>query len=575
METPPEYELYDLQADPHEFRNLVSDDEHAETLAELKTQLAAWRTRTNDPLLDSGNLQRLKTEIDACIVDSKADKSRLKVTYPDYFFEDSAATRTRRSPNVLFIAIDDLRPALGCYGDNVAITPNIDQLAGRGAVFARAYCQLAVCSPSRLSLMTGRRPDTIRVWDLGTHFRTAMPDVVTLPQHFRNHGYHTQSIGKIYHGNGKPSKDPPSWSVQPAYDQIGSADVRYALPKNLHGRGLKRSASESADVDDGVYLDGIVCDAAERAIENLAAEEKLFFLAVGFRKPHLPFCAPKKYWDLYGRDRIPLPEYAKHPQDAPELAVRSWKELEGYTDIPADGQLTGEKVKELRHGYYACVSYVDALVGRLLKKLKQTQLAENTVVVLWGDHGYHLGEQGLWTKANNYELSTRVPLIMSVPGQKNAGAKSGALVEFVDVYPTLADICGLVAPTGIEGISLKPLLAEPDRPWKKAVFSQYPRASDSHRHRGHGDIMGYALRTERYRYVEWQEWETKKVVARELYDHESDPHETRNVAGQSNYAEAVEQMERVLENGWRAALPANRKMGQVQNQFPRVQDGSG
>lgn len=331
------------------------------------------------------------------------------------------------------------------------------------------------------------------------------------------------------------------------------ARMRYALPKNLQGSGLKRSAAESAAVEDGVYLDGIVCETAELAIEQLAAEEKPFFLAVGFRKPHLPFCAPKKYWDLYERDLIPLPAYAKHPQDAPELAVRSWKELEGYTDIPTDGQLTEAKVRELRHGYYACVSYVDALVGRLLRKLKQTQLAENTVVALWGDHGYHLGEQGLWTKANNYELSTRVPLIISVPEQKQVGEQSNALVELVDVYPTLAEVCGLKEPTGMEGISLRQLLDEPDRPWKNAAFSQYPRARNSHRHRGHGDIMGYAIRTQQYRYVEWREWETKRVIASELYNLASDPHETRNIATDSKHTKTVKELARVLSAGWSAA----------------------
>jgi len=457
-------------------------------------------------------------------------------------------------PNVLFIAIDDLRPALGCFDDKVAITPNIDALAIRSTVFNRAYCQLAVCNPSRLSLMTGRRPDTIHVWDLATHFRKARPDIVTLPQHFKDHGYHTQSIGKIYHGSGEPSKDPQSWSVDPLHDQIGSAKVRYASPANLQRRGLKRLAAESADVEDDVYIDGIVCGSAETAIEKLAQKASPFFLAVGFRKPHLPFCAPKKYWDLYQRDSIPLPRYAKHPQNAPELAVRSWKELEGYKDIPTNGQLTETKVKELRHGYYACVSYVDALVGRLLKKLKQMQLSDNTVVVIWGDHGFHLGEQGLWTKANNYELSTRVPLIISVPGQKNTGSKSDALVELVDVFPTLADVCGLKEPAGMEGISLKPLLNEPDQSLKRAVFNQYPRARSSHRHRGHGEIMGYALRTQRYRYIEWQDWESKQVVARELYDLASDPQETRNIAGIAKHKAAVEEMSQILSAGWPAAV---------------------
>ena len=465
------------------------------------------------------------------------------------------AQEAPRRPNVLFIAVDDLRPALGCYGDKTAITPNIDRLASRGIVFGRAYCQQAVCSPSRLSLLTGRRPDTIRVWDLETHFREALPDAVTLPQHFKNHGYHTRSIGKVYHGNGPPSKDPPSWSVEPQYDVVRDPQVRYALPENLQGKGLKRSAVEAADVPDNTYVDGMVCDAALAALADLQTKGQPFFLAVGFRKPHLPFCAPKKYWDLYDRSAIPMPATAAHPQGAPELAVRSWKELEGYTDIPEDGRLSAEKVRELRHGYYACVSYVDALVGRLMDELDRLKLAENTVIVLWGDHGYHLGEQALWTKANNYELSTRVPLILSVPGQAHAGATTDALVEFVDVYPTLADVCGLDAPAAVEGISLKPLIAEPDRAWKQAVFSQYPRARNDNRHRGHGDIMGYAVRTQRYRYVEWREWGTGKVAARELYDHERDPNEMHNTAEQPGQSDIVRRLAGVLEAGWQSAAP--------------------
>ena len=236
-------------------------------------------------------------------------------------------------PNVLFIAIDDLRPALGCYGDTVAVTPHIDQLAGRGTTFNRAYCQLAVCSPSRLSLLTGRRPDSIRVWDLGTHFRKAVPGAITLPQHFKNHGYFTQSVGKVFHGSGKPSKDPPSWSVDPQYDFVRDPKVRYALEKNLAGEGLKRDASESADVPDGTYIDGIVCDAAIRTLTDLREKNQPFFLAVGFRKPHLPFCAPKKYWDLYDPASIPDPVTDSHPQGRTGVSdTRSWMELEGYAD---------------------------------------------------------------------------------------------------------------------------------------------------------------------------------------------------------------------------------------------------
>ncbi|MBN2580964.1 MAG: sulfatase [Pirellulales bacterium] len=463
--------------------------------------------------------------------------------------DSDEANEQGRRLNVLFIAVDDLRPTLGCYGDEVVVSPNIDRLASHGTVFGRAYCQEAVCNPSRASLMTGRRPDTIRVWDLKQHFRDALPGVVTLPQCFKNQGYHTQSIGKIFHGVGRPSKDPVSWSVKPKYDEVLTLSLRYAKPENRKKVvGVHSAAAESADVPDNAYTDGLVCDAAEAALKELKGQEKPFFLAVGFRKPHLPFCAPKRYWDLYDRSKIPPPTPDRHPKDAPELAVRSWKELEAYTDIPEDGRLSSEKVRELRHGYYACVSYTDALIGRLLDELDRLKLADSTVVVLWGDHGYHLGELGLWTKANNFELATRVPLIISVPGQAQPGAKSDALVEFVDVYPTLVDVCGLKTPAGLEGVSLKPLLSDPDRPGKEAVFSQYPRARKGHRHRSHGDIMGYAVRTDRYRYVEWREWKTGKAVARELYDHQKDPDETRNVAALSEYFKEVSRLSGLLKS---------------------------
>ncbi len=553
MERPPAYELYDLHADPFEFTDLSSSDEHSEVFSQLKGELVRWQDETGDPMRDPQNVRRLKAEIDACLEGGDASKAKLNLSYPDYFFSGSKPGPAKK--NVLFIAIDDLRPALGCYGDKTAITPNIDRLAARGTVFNRAYCQLAVCAPSRLSLMSGRRPDTIEVWDLNTHFRQAIPKVVTLPQHFKNNGYQTRSIGKIYHGGGAPSQDPPSWSEEPTLDTNRDPKLRYATPENLSGKGLKRSASESANVHDNAYIDGLICEHALDALATCGKSEKPFFLAVGFKKPHLPFCAPKRYWDLYDRKDIPAPLTAKHPKGAPELAVRSWKELEGYTDIPEDGVLGLAKIQELRHGYYACVSYIDAQVGRLLDQLDTTGLAGNTVICIWGDHGFHLGEQGLWTKANNYELSTRVPLIFSVPNQPNPGSSTHALVELVDVFPSLADACGLEVPDGIEGISLMPLLGNPDQVWKSAAFSQYPRSRTGNRHRRHGDIMGYAVRTNHHRYVEWRDWKTGKVEAHELYDHRSDPDETTNLASDPEHAEQIKTLGKVLTTGWKGALP--------------------
>ena len=447
--------------------------------------------------------------------------------------------------NVLFLPIDDLRPALHCYGDPVAKTPNIDRLADRGTLFQRAYCQQAVCSPSRLSVITGRRPDSIRVWDLGTHFREAQPDLVTLPQHFKAHGYTTRSIGKILHGGGMASQDPPSWSEAPLYDIARDVELRYATEANLKGTGHKRAATESADVPDDRYVDGMVANAAIDALRELSTRQP-FFLAVGFRKPHLPFAAPKKYWDLYDRDAIPLPKHPRHPDGAPELATRSWKELEGYTDIRADGVLSTAKVRELRHGYYACVSYLDALIGRLLAQLASQKLLRNTIIVFFGDHGFHLGEQGLWTKANNFELSTRVPLIVSVPGQTTPGSKTEAIVELLDLYPTLVDLCGLPKAEGVEGVTLRPLLDNPSHVWNRVAYSQFPRAHEGNRYRKHGDVMGYTARTERFRYVEWRDWNSPRVVARELYDHRSDPVEMLNIASRPEQAKTIDDLSRRL-----------------------------
>ncbi|MGI9471238.1 MAG: sulfatase [Rubripirellula sp.] len=473
-------------------------------------------------------------------------------------------------PNILFIAVDDLRPTIGCYGDSTALTPNLDRLASRGTTFTRAYCQQAVCSPSRLSLLTGRRPDTTRVWDLGTHFRQALPDVVTLPQFFRQAGYHTQSIGKIFHGNGKPAKDDISWSESPIHDVVRDPKLRYASQQNLSGAGLKRDSFESADVPDDAYADGLACRAALKYLRQRSAREEPFFLAVGFRKPHLPFCAPKRYWDLYDAPSIPMPKHPQHPESAPELATRSWRELEGYRDVPEDGHLTQSHVRRLRHGYFACVSYIDALIGRVLNELRTQSLHENTVVVVWGDHGFHLGEQGLWTKANNYELATRVPLIIACPSGANAQRSPDTptpslfrqdsvcdrLVELVDLYPTLVDVCGFPIPSGLEGTNMVPLLKDPSLAWKNAAFSQFPRATTGHRHRRHGDIMGYAVRTERYRYVEWQDWTTKTVIASELYDHDVDAEEMTNIANAPKYADVQKQLSETLTAGWKAARPS-------------------
>lgn len=461
-----------------------------------------------------------------------------------------------RPLNVLFLAVDDLRTELSCYGVEGIKSPNIDRLATRGTVFDRAYCQQAVCSPSRTSLLTGLRPDSTKVYNLTTHFRANVPDVVTLPQHFRQNGYFTRSVGKIYHGG---LDDPPSWS-EPA---AKAGKPPYALKENMELVARKRAAAagkkfatpsqrynamtgpsyECADVSDSTYSDGSIAD---KAIEMLRdAKDRPFFLAVGFLKPHLPFVAPKKYWDMYDRDQIPMANNPFAPKDAPSQALVNWGELRAYDDIPSAGPLGEEKARILKHGYYACVSYTDAQIGRVLDELDRLGLSDRTVVILWGDHGWKLGEHGAWCKHTNFENDTHAPLICSAPGQEARGTHSRALVEFVDIYPTLCDLAGLALPNHVEGASFAQLLDQPDLPWKPAAFSQYPR----------GKVMGYSLRTDRYRFTRWLDADSKEV-ARELYDHEQDPEENVNLANRAEVAGLVEQLTNQMEAGWQAARDA-------------------
>jgi len=470
-----------------------------------------------------------------------------------------AADPPSRVMNVLFIAVDDLRPQLGCYGDPIVKTPNLDALAARGTVFTRAYCQQAVCSPSRTSLMTGRRPDTTRVYDLDTHFRDTIPGVVTLPEQFKKHAYHVQGLSKVYHGS---LNDEQSWSVPwwrpsaPGYLIPENVDDLERRTEAARAAGIKPSnksqwprgpAWEAPDAPGNALADGMTAD---KAIEVLnTVKDKPFFLGVGFLKPHLPFVAPKRYWDLYRKDQIPLAANPFAPRDCPPLALSTWGELRRYRDMPQEGPVTDDQALELVHGYYACVSYTDAQIGRVLAELDRLGLRENTIVVVWGDHGWQLGEHGLWCKHTNFETSVRSPLIMSAPGQKAAGAKTGALTEFVDIYPTLCDLCGVPLPEGLEGTSFAPLLGEPDRPWKKAAFSQYPRSvADA------GQVMGYSMRTGRYRFTEWRGL-TKDFSELELYDHAVDPNENVNIANCPGNEGLVQQLTGMLRAGWREVIP--------------------
>ena len=456
-------------------------------------------------------------------------------------------------PNVLLICVDDLKPLLGCYGDTTVKSPNIDRLAARGVRFERAYCNQAVCAPSRNALLTGLRPQSLGIYDLGTNFRKTAPDAVTLPQHFMAHDYRTEGLGKIFHVGHGNHEDRASWSVPHWKTDV----VRYALPESRAPRGLTReealfsnepgqqaarlprgAAYESADVPDTAYPDGQLADEAIRRLQSAARNpDQPFFIAVGFVKPHLPFCAPKKYWELYDRSSFELPERRTPPDGAPDFAPTNWGELRQYSQIPESGDLPEELQRTLIHGYHASVSYMDAQLGRVLDALDETGLSNNTIVVLWGDHGWHLGDHGMWCKHSNYEEAARIPLIVAAPSVTEGGAVSSGLVESVDIYPTLCNLAGLPVPDGLDGTSFDATLKDPSAKTKEAVIHVYPRRN----------MIGRAVRTARHRLVEWKRPGADAGSAiLELYDYEADPGETKNLAAEQ--PEVVAQLRAVLAN---------------------------
>lgn len=447
-----------------------------------------------------------------------------------------AAETAARRPNVLFIAVDDMNNDLGCYGHPLVKSPNIDRLAARGVRFDRAYCQFPLCSPSRSSIMTGLRPGTTRVFDLRYHFRTGLPEVVTLSQVFRNNGYYAARVGKIYH-YGNPGDigtsgldDPPSWQefVNPAGRDKTTleSDIINYTPKR--GLGSAMCFLSDAQGKDEEHTDGKVATEAIRLLEQHRGEP--FFLAVGFYKPHTPYIAPKKYFDLYPMSDIKLPkEPAEHLEKVPRPALASTQPR------PYFG-VTEDQARECKQAYYAAISFVDAQIGRVLEAVDRLRLWDNTVVIFWSDHGYHLGEHGLWMKQSCFEESARVPLIIAAPGQKARGQVSPRTVELLDLYPTLADLAGLTPPKNLEGASLRPLLDNPNARRDRPAFTQVQR----------GGFPGYSVRTERWRYIEWDDG----AKGNQLYDHQQDPHEYNNLAGDPAQAAVVAEMKALVQKNW-------------------------
>jgi len=433
------------------------------------------------------------------------------------------ANATDRPLNVLLICVDDLKPVLGCYGDPVARTPAMDALASRGVLFESAYCNQAVCAPSRNSLMTGLRPQTIGVYDLPTNFRKTVPDAVTVAQHFRANGYRTEALGKIMHKGHGNVEDAASWTVP----HFLAKAPKYVNPASTaNGRkdrrgGTRGTATESADVPDDTYADGLIAEEAIVRLQKAATKpEEPFFIAVGFVRPHLPFVAPSKYWDLYDPAGLPMPEFTDAPEGAPDYAPHDGGELRQYSDMPPKGKIDETMTRRLIHGYYAATSYADALVGKVVEALDANGLSDHTIIVLWGDHGWHLGDHSIWCKHTNYEQAAKIPLIIAAPGgAKNA--RSSSFIETVDLYPTLAELAGLPEKDGLDGISQAAVVADPSASVRDHVIHVYPR----------GGRLGRAIRTERYRMVEWKVPGSSADTAEfELYDYVADPLETKNLA---------------------------------------------
>ncbi len=415
---------------------------------------------------------------------------------------------TQGQYNVMFIIVDDLRPLLRCYGHQEMHTPNIDRLAQRGTLFNRAYCQFPLCGPSRASIISGMRPDTTGFQNNLIDFGTTLPGITTLQQYFGNQGYYTHSEGKI---------------------------------GQIWGTFISGPSWRSLDVTDDELSDGKTAKRIEELLVDI--KDKRFFLSVGFDKPHLPFYAPSKYYDLYDTEAFSLPVTSSFPMNSPIFAHNQLGYFRLYSDIPdRDTPISEEKTLELIRAYAASTSYMDAQVGRLLDQFDALNLTEKTVIIFCGDHGFHLGEHGTWRKNTLFEVSLRSPLIASIPGQTHPGTKTDALVELIDIYPTLCDVCQIPIAPELEGISFKPVLNEPTREWKSAAFSQLNRGSTS----------GRSIRTDRFRYTEWG---NNGERGKELYDYYNDPNETINIANLSENSELVDTLGKWLNDGWQQALP--------------------
>lgn len=445
-----------------------------------------------------------------------------------------------KKPNILFIIVDDLRPELGSFGAEQIISPNIDKLASQGMRFERAYCNVPVCGASRASLMTGVRPAWYRFVNYHTYADKDLPGHLSLPRYLKENGYYTLSRGKVYHHK---DDDVNAWSEEPWGPKGDWIGWQAYITEDSKGRIQKNSdpdkpysvlgpAWEIADTADNAYPDGVLAEKAIDDLQKLSQKDQPFFLALGFVKPHLPFNAPKKYFDMYNHDSVAVASNPFVPENAPKESIHNSGELRGgYIDVPKSTPLPDDYARWLVHGYQACVSYTDAQIGKVLNELERLDLEDDTIVILWGDHGWNLGEHTMWCKHCNYQTSLRAPIILKAP-DFDGGKASKALVEYVDIYPTLIELCGLPIPEHCDGKSFRPLLENPDLEWKDAVFSRY--------------IKGETIATQRFLYSEWRDSSDGPVTARMMYDHQNDPDENKNIAEYPEYQQDVKKLEQML-----------------------------
>jgi iduronate 2-sulfatase len=514
----------------------------------------------------------------------------LLVALPFILALSSCSNKSEEAPktkmNVLFVSIDDLGPNLGVYDNPIMISPNLDAFAKDGITFLKTYCQAAVCAPSRASLMTGLRPDSTRVWHLGDKFRELHPEIVTIPQQFHKNGYRTACIGKIFHNYmpdsiswDEPDLRPeqykrPEWlkrdgetfyvNKETQRMQKIKRDKVIAKRPNYYADGWNNGpAWEWEDVHDSMYYDGAQTELAMRTLTRLSANEQPFFLALGYFRPHLPFSVPKKYWDLYNRDSIPLARNPYVPHNSPVMSMNSMYELRGYDGFrnlehPTINEMSEDTARILKHGYYASISYVDAQFGKIVQHLKDLDLYENTIIILWGDHGWKLGEHNGWGKMTNYNIDIHVPMIVYTPEKMARGEKVSEITELVDIAPSLYELAHIPAPDYLQGLSFVPLMSDPTKSWKKAAFSQFhrrPKVTPDG-----GRYMGYSIKTKRYHYVRWYNWDHISgthgdFVTDELYDSQSDPDENQNIASEPGHAQTVAELQKQLDLGWKESLP--------------------